>query len=447
MAIACGAPVADGREPERSRAVDAGMKATSGARWSEDRAHVVRARRRLPELWDYGSGMLHVGTDWRVVDRVAAAWFESSSLVHGADFARRIVESSTDTLVDVRASGVRVRVGSDEHTKLVSEAARELGLVANPAVLQQLSVVVETPDAASVSRFWQVVLGYEQDDRGDLHDPLRRDPTLWFRSSDDQRPHRNRLHLDVVRPAAAVELARPAEPFGPYGVCHADSDGNEVDLVPGDPLGETDATADWQAVFSAIVAYRTTSSAQQCDLVTEVASLADAVGLPMLIDLRPGLVIIDTGKDCWDVDAHGLELDFTVLAADIQRCARELGATPEPGLARFVQLFFDAADVAAIRAFWVAALGYTLDRRDHLTDIHDPRRLNPVFVFQPLDESDVERRRQRNRIVVELAVPADQARLRLADMIATGGRVLHESEGRWRVADPEGNEIVIACPD
>ncbi len=78
--------------------------------------------------------------------------------------------------------------------------------------------------------------------------------------STEPRPLRNRIHLDVVRPAAAVEQASPGEPSGPYGVCHTDPDGNEVDLVPGDPLGETAATSDWQAVFSAMACYRVTSS-------------------------------------------------------------------------------------------------------------------------------------------------------------------------------------------
>jgi hypothetical protein len=112
-------------------------------------------------------------------------------------------------------------------------------------------------------------------------------------------------------------------------------------------------------------------------------------------------------------------------------------------LARFAQLFLDAADVAAVRAFWVAALGYADDRRAGVTDIHDPRRLNPVLVFQELDASETERRRQRNRIHVELAVPSDLAQTRLAAAVAAGGRLLDESEDRWRVADPEGNDMVI----
>ena len=154
-------------------------------------------------------------------------------------------------------------------------------------------------------------------------------------------------------------------------------------------------------------------------------------------------MIIDSGKDQWEDGAHGLELDFTELAGTLQTAARELGAIADPGLPRFAQLFLDAADVAAVRSFWVAALGYAPDRRAGVTDIHDPRRLSPVLVFQELDASETERRRQRNRIHFELAVPSGVAQARLAVIVAAGGHLVDESEDRWRVADPEGNEMVI----
>ncbi|MCY1136427.1 hypothetical protein OWR29_00340 [Actinoplanes sp. Pm04-4] len=377
------------------------------------------------------------GSDWRVVDGVMTAWFEVPSLTSGAALAGRIVELTAGAVVDLRATGLRVRVDGAGQAGAVSTAARDLGLAANPAVLQQLNVVLETANAPAVGRFWQRVLDYGP------ADPLRRDPALHIRPSTEERPLRNRIHLDVVRPAAAVEQAGVGEASGPYGVCHADPDGNEVDLVPGDVLGETAATTDWQTVFSAMACYRTTSTAQQRDLATTAAALADEAGFPLLIDLRPGLVILDSGKDQWEDDTHGLDVDFTGLAAGLQAAARELGATADPALPRFVQLFLDAADVAAVRAFWLAALGYVTDRRDGASDIHDPRRLNPVLVFQQLDTSDAERRRQRNRIHVELAVPPDLARERLATALAAGGRLLGESQGRRLVADPEGNELVI----
>ncbi len=391
--------------------------------------------------------MTGLGTDWRRIDGVTTAWFDARSLTEGAVLAGRVVELSPRSAVDLRSSGLRVRldayVDADAHATAVSAVAHDLGLTARPDVLQQLSIVLESGDPPAVGRFWQRALDYTPDVGGGLADPMRRDPAIRIRPSAEPRPLRNRVHLDVVRPAAAVEQAGLGEASGPWGLCHLDPDGNEVDLVPGEGLGDGTGTADWQAVFSAMACYRATSATQQRDLAVAVAALSDDTGFPLLVDLRPGLVVIDSGKDQWDRDAHGLEVDFTDLAGKVQTAARQLGATVDPGLPRFVQLFFDAADVDAVRAFWVAALGYTPDRRAGVSDIYDPRRLDPVLVFQQLDASDTERRRQRNRIHVELAVPADLVPTRLATMVAAGGRLVDESEGRRRVADPEGNELVM----
>src|SRR3954469_2204342 len=233
-------------------------------------------------------GMTEIGTDWRVLDGVPTAWFDAPSLIEGAALAGRIVELSPEIIVDLRATGVRVRLDSDEHAEAVSAAARDLGLAANPAALQQLSVVLESANPSVVRRFWQRVLDYVPGQGGGLADPLRRDPQIRIRPSTEPRPLRNRVHLDVVRPAAAVEQASPGEASGPFGVCHTDPDGNEVDLVPGAALDENIATADWQAVFSAMACYRTTSPAQQRDLAAAAAALADHAGFPLLGHPRPG---------------------------------------------------------------------------------------------------------------------------------------------------------------
>ena len=392
-------------------------------------------------------GMTEIAGDWRVVDGDATAWFAAPSLIEGAALAGRIVDLSAEVAVDVRATGVRVRLDSDELAEAVSAAAQELGLIADPAVLQQLSVVFESADPTALRQFWQRVLGYTVGEGGGLADPLWRGPAVRIRQSADPRPLRNRIHLDVVRPAKAVEQADLGEPSGPFGVCHADPDGNEVDLVPGGAVGETTNTSDWQEVWSAMACYRVASPARQRDLAAATAALADETGFPLLVDLRPGLVVIDSGKDQWDGEAHGLELDFAELAARLQATARELGATADTDLPSLVQLFLDAADVPAVRAFWATALGYIPDRRAEVSDIYDPRRLGPVLVFQQIDASDTERLRQRNRVHVELAVPSDLAQTRVAETVAAGGRLLDESGNRWRIADPEGNELVIVCAD
>lgn len=397
--------------------------------------------------------MTDLGGDWRVVDGLTTAWFEARSLTEGAALAARVTKVAPGAAVDVRASGVRVRLESDEEAAGLAGAvcaeARALGLVADPAVLQALNVVLESPDPSALRPFWRGALGDVTEVGDRLVDPLRRDPAFAIRESSEERPLRNRIHVDVVRPSDAVEHAGLGEASGPYGVCHADADGNEVDLVPGGPLDESDepseATSDWQTVFSAVAAYRVPSSAQQRDLAGAAAALADAAGFPLLIDLRPEFVVLDTGKDQGDAEAHGLDLDFADLAARLQTAAREIGATADLAVPRFVQLALDAADVAAVRAFWAAALGYVHDRRTNLTDLVDPRRLNAVVMFQDIDVEDTERRRQRNRILLELAVPADLAAARVAAIVAAGGRLLDETGTRWRLADPEGNELVVVA--
>ncbi|MEX0945953.1 MAG: hypothetical protein WD064_01150, partial [Acidimicrobiia bacterium] len=112
--------------------------------------------------------MTEIGTDWRVVDGVATAWFDAPSLIEGAALAGRIVELSAEIVVDLRATGMRVRLDSDEHAEAVSAAARDLGLAANPAVLQHLSVVFESANPTVVRRFWQRVLDYAPGEDGGL---------------------------------------------------------------------------------------------------------------------------------------------------------------------------------------------------------------------------------------------------------------------------------------
>jgi hypothetical protein len=103
--------------------------------------------------------------------------------------------------------------------------------------------------------------------------------------------------------------------------------------------------------------------------------------------------------------------------------------------------------VPAVRDFWTTLLGYQHDPRPNVSDIYDPRRLNPVIIFQQMDTADEERRRQRNRIHFDVVVPDDQAQARVDAAVAAGGRILAEpAQGRWRLADPEGNEVDIVAP-
>ena len=365
---------------------------------------------------------------------MTTAWYDAPSHAAGAALVARLAEFPGGTPdVDLRARGVRVPTAEG-----IAGVARELGLVANPAGAQSLGVVIEAAEPAAVRTFWQTALGYERPDG--LDDPLRRDPKFAVRRLEEPRPLRNRIHVDVVRPSAAVDEARAVtgrEPSGAYGVMLPDDEGNEVDLVPGDPLP---GTTDWLALFAAMTFYPTSSPAQ---LVTKVAELADAAGIPLMIDVRAEGVVLDSGKDQWE-DGDSADPNFVALATQVEAAAKDLGLRADPARLRFVQFGIDAVDVPAVRAFWLTLLGYAEDDRPHLTDIYDPRRLNPVLFFQQLEEP----RRQRNRIHFELDVPQDAVPERVEAALRAGGRLLDEKP--YLVADPEGNEVVIGarktCP-
>ena len=152
--------------------------------------------------------------------------------------------------------------------------------------------------------------------------------------------------------------------------------------------------------------------------------------------------MIDGSKDQWEDDAPNGGAAFVKLARRIQDAAHELGLAPDPQPLRFVQFGIDAVDADVLSTFWRTLLGYQPDPREQVSDIYDPRRLNPVLFFQQLDAND-ERTKQRNRIHFELVVPQDQAQARIDTALSAGGRVLDRSDQHCLLSDPEGNEIDI----
>ena len=413
--------------------------------------------------------------DWRVLGQDALAWFATASHADGARLVRRVADlvegpdapdlddGRTPDLpdIDLRARGVRIRLRRPgdrftprevELARAVSAAAADLGLTADAAPLQLVQVGLDAQDRAALLPFWQRVLGHEQVGDRVLRDPERRLPSLWFQEQDAPRPLRNRLHLDVVTvpPEAAAVLAEvpglggqvPRE--NDYYATIADADGNEADVLPlpdGAADWDGEATADWRLVFAAVARYPTVSVAQAVELVERVAALADGAGLALGVDLRPGLVILDSGKDLWEM-VEG----YAALAASCQQVARGLGLVADVAGPRFVQVGIDAVDVPGVRAFWAAALGYVEDPREDVTDLVHPHQLTMPVFLQSLDADDHERRAQRNRLHLDVFVPDDLARARVDAALAAGGRVTHDAGAPawWTLADPEGNEVCIA---
>lgn len=411
--------------------------------------------------------------DWRALGIGVAAWFAATSHAAGAQLAVRAAEiAGTHALeASIRSSGVHLRLplgptdgglaaAHVDVARAVSGAAQELELEAEPSVLQDLQLTMDTRDQAAVQSFWEVALGYSAVGEEDLLDPLHRHPPIWFQDQDTPRPLRNRVHLDSVTPqevatAALATLRERSSSVGEHGyyATVADAEGNEVDILPlpeGADRWEGQDTEDWRLVFSAMACYPL-GAAQQgpghwtgstARLVSTVAALADEAGLPLGIDVRrtasgQALVVLDSGKDRWEMDEG-----YEVLAARAQQAARAMGLSADVMAPRFVQIGIDAVDIPAVRAFWRVALGYQEDQRAGITDIVDPRGLNVPLFLQDLDAEDQARRAQRNRIHVDLFLPHDQLQARLEAVLSAGGTVIRDGGPIWwTVADPEGNEI------
>ncbi|MEO6201377.1 MAG: VOC family protein [Cryobacterium sp.] len=84
-----------------------------------------------------------------------------------------------------------------EASRLVSEAAAGLGLVAAPELIQTVDIMV-VQSGVDTRPFWTAALGYDVLGDTDAVDPLRRGPSLSFTEID--RSGRGRTHIDVSVP-------------------------------------------------------------------------------------------------------------------------------------------------------------------------------------------------------------------------------------------------------
>ncbi|MDT4936354.1 MAG: 4a-hydroxytetrahydrobiopterin dehydratase [Pseudonocardiales bacterium] len=182
----------------------------------------------------------------------------------------------------------------------------------------------------------------------------------------------------------------------------------------------------------------------------EVAGIALAAAAPdsddhVALALRPNRVELTlTDRDIGQVTARDIE-----LAAGISTALAERGfmtkALPDgqPRGVQLVEFAIDALDIAAIRPFWKAVLGYVSEPGlDGPTGaLVDPQRLGPPLWFQQMDEP----RPQRNRIHFDLTVPHEEAEARIAAALAAGGTLVTDEYARsfWVLADREGNEICV----
>ncbi len=115
--------------------------------------------------------------------------------------------------------------------------------------------------------------------------------------------------------------------------------------------------------------------------------------------------------------------------------------TPSASL-QALEIAIDALDIGLVRPFWKAVTGYADEPGSELqAALLDPFGRGPAIWFQQMDST----RPQRNRIHIDVDVPAEEAAARIDAAIAAGGRLLSDDAAPafWVLADPEGNEACI----
>lgn len=199
--------------------------------------------------------------DWRVLGDGANARFRTGSFAAGAKLVQAISElphvDDSRPDIDVRHDGVTVRLMTltddyggmtrrdAELARSISNAARDLGLVAEPTAVQSLLIIPGAIDRAAVMPFWQAVLGYEprrDSPDQDLVDPQGRAVPFWFEQMKQPRADGGgAVHVAVWVPFEQAEARIAAalaagghmvrDEFAPSWWTLADSAGNEADIA------------------------------------------------------------------------------------------------------------------------------------------------------------------------------------------------------------------------
>lgn len=190
--------------------------------------------------------------DWRVVLGTVQATFRAVSfpgaaaLISGIADAAEAADHHPD--IDMRYPN-RVRVVLSTHAtgglstldvqlaREISALAAHAGATSEPTVAQGVEMAIDTVDADRIRPFWAAVLGYKVID-GNVVDPLRIGPPMWFQTTTEPRAERSRFHVDVsvahdvaesrVAAALAAGGTLVSDRFAKSWWTLADADGNEA---------------------------------------------------------------------------------------------------------------------------------------------------------------------------------------------------------------------------
>lgn len=192
--------------------------------------------------------------DWRKLARALHARFRTGDFAAGLAFVNAVGEAAeaadhhpditlTYSFVDLEliSHDVGEITGRDlDLARRISEIAREQGLSADPTVLAEVEIALDTANVATLGPFWAALLTGSPDSLvgDDVIDRAGRVPLLWFQRTEAHETPRQRFHLDLWVPHDLAEerIAAAVAAGGwvvdaeqaPSFVVLSDDEGNQV---------------------------------------------------------------------------------------------------------------------------------------------------------------------------------------------------------------------------
>lgn len=199
--------------------------------------------------------------EWPVLGDGATTFLRTDSVATSAALVQAIAQikgiEDHRPDIDIRPDGVTVRLitydpdwygmsrRDVEVARRISAAAAELGLTADPTIVQCVHpIIIGAVEIKKVMPFWLAIMGYDQRTDSpdeDIVDPRGRGPGVWFEQVEELNPSRPRMHVAVWVPyeqaQARVDAAIAAggtliyDEYAPAWWTLADPEGNEADVA------------------------------------------------------------------------------------------------------------------------------------------------------------------------------------------------------------------------
>jgi len=187
-----------------------------------------------------------------------------------------------------------------------------------------------------------------------------------------------------------------------------------------------------------VAAFRVGSLAEAARLAAAVAEVDGLTEPNVALTATSRWLTVRLTRELWAIEEHHIELARAVSAV-----AKAHGAVADRAAVQEVQFAVAAKPAAIDVGFWRAVLGYDSLAPDNGLD---PLGHSSTVWMQDLNPG----KPLRHAMHIDVSVAHEEAERRLAVALASGGRIVDESEapGTWILADRAGNKVCIASwPD